>query len=45
MTDAAKIVLDFKGVPVVNEDKLRKRTGFDPIIATAGRGLNDRTQR
>lgn len=35
MTEAAKIVLDFKGVPVVNEDKLPRCTGFDLIIATA----------
>lgn len=45
MTDAAKIVLDFKEVPVVVGDRLLERTGLGPIIATAGRGLDDCTEQ
>lgn len=45
MTDAAKIVLDFKEAPVVVGDRLLERTGLGPIIATAGRGLDDCTEQ
>lgn len=45
MTDAAKIVLDFKEAPVVVEDRLLERTGLGLIIATAWPGLDDCTEQ
>jgi hypothetical protein len=43
MTDAAKIVLDFKEAPVVVGGRLLGRAGVQSIIAMAERRPGDRT--